>query len=255
MAKPETRRRRAPRGEGHLLRGEILEAGRALVTELGSFDAVSVRAVAQRAGVSTPAIYLHFADKDALVDAICELVFMDLEAAMAAAVAALGPDPEPLAELRALAESYARFALEHTEEYRVVLMTPPGHVVDSKYILDTVTHQRLVAVIGRCQASGLLAPDASPIVVSLALWATVHGAVSLFLARPVLRAWGDPVEVALAVSSVAVIGIASLERLGLEGATVFTGDLSAHDLAQRLDTALGPPHVVLDSLNPPPLPT
>lgn len=236
-----------------MLRGEILEAGRELVTELGSFDAVSVRAVAQRAGVSTPAIYLHFVDKEALVDAICELVFADLEDAMAAAVAGLGPEPEPLAELRALAESYARFALGHAEEYRVVLMGPPSHAVDSDYILDKVTHKRLVAAIVRCQSSGLLASDASPLVVSLALWAAVHGAVSLFLARPVLRAWGDPVDVALAVSSIAVIGIASLERLGLDGATVFGGDLTADDLAQRLSTALGPPHVVLDSLNPPPL--
>ena len=254
MSASKPRRHRAPRGEGHLLRGEILEAGRELVTELGSFDDVSVRAVAQRAGISTPAIYLHFADKEALVDAICELVFVDLEKAMEAAVAALGPAPEPLAELRALAESYARFALEHPEEYRVVLMSPPGHVVDTEYILDTVTHRRLVAAVVRCQGAGLFAPSANPLVVSLALWSVVHGVVSLYIARPILSAWGEAVDVTLAVSSIAVCGIAALERLGIDDASLIGGDLTAEDLALRLSTALGPPHAVLDAMPSPPVP-
>ncbi len=46
-----------------------------LLTETGSEDAVSIRAVAQRVGVSAPSIYLHFADKRALIDAVCEEVF------------------------------------------------------------------------------------------------------------------------------------------------------------------------------------
>ena len=254
MAASSTRRSRAPRGQGHLLRGEILEAGRELIREKGSFDEVSIRAVAERAGVSTPAIYLHFADKEALVDAICELVFSELEVAMASTVASLGPDPEPLAELRALAESYARFALEHREEYRVVLMSPPGHVVDTTYILDTVTHQRLVGAIQRCQEAGLFAPSANPLVMSLALWSVVHGVVSLYIARPVLAAWGEAVDVALAVSSVAVCGIAALERLGVDDAALFGGELTAEDLAQRLSHALGPPQAVLDSMPRPPIP-
>src|SRR5690606_6651266 len=127
------------------------------------------------------------------------------------------------------------------EEYRVVLMRPPGHVVDTKYILDTVTHQRLVKAIVRCQDAGLLAPDAAPLAVSLALWGSVHGAVSLFLARPVLREWADPVEMSLAVASVTVAGIAAIERLGYDSGAVLGGDLQAADLAGRLDAALGPP--------------
>jgi AcrR family transcriptional regulator len=63
---PAASRRRARKGEGELLREEILDAAEALLIEKGHPDAVSIRAVAARVGVSPPAIYLHFADKDEL---------------------------------------------------------------------------------------------------------------------------------------------------------------------------------------------
>lgn len=68
---PLTRRRRAPRGSGVYLRDEILDAATQLLLDTGHAKAVSIRAVAQRVGVTPPSIYLHFADKDALLDAVC----------------------------------------------------------------------------------------------------------------------------------------------------------------------------------------
>src|SRR5258708_40180525 len=64
------RRPRAPRGSGDLLRNEILDAATALLLESGQARAVSIRSVAQRGGVTPPSIYLHFDDKDALLDAV-----------------------------------------------------------------------------------------------------------------------------------------------------------------------------------------
>jgi len=65
------RRRRAPRGSGDQLRDEILGAATDLLLETGDEKAVSIRSVSQRVGVTSPSIYLHFADKDALLDAVC----------------------------------------------------------------------------------------------------------------------------------------------------------------------------------------
>ncbi len=65
-----TRRQRAPRGSGDRLRDEILDATTDLLLDSG-VRAVSIRSVAQRVGVTPPSIYLHFADKDALLDAVC----------------------------------------------------------------------------------------------------------------------------------------------------------------------------------------
>jgi AcrR family transcriptional regulator len=56
------RRRRAPRGSGELLRDGILDAATELLLETGRAKAVSIRSVAQRAGVTPPSIYLHFED-------------------------------------------------------------------------------------------------------------------------------------------------------------------------------------------------
>src|SRR4029450_1591391 len=76
------RRRRAPRGSGEQLRDEILDATTELLLETGHAKAVSIRSVAQRVGVTPPSIYLHFADKDALLDAVCARYFEKLDEEM-----------------------------------------------------------------------------------------------------------------------------------------------------------------------------
>ena len=82
MSMPLTRRRRAPRGSGVRLRNEILDAATQLMLKTGEVKAVSIRAVAQRVGVTPPSIYLHFADKDALLDAVCARYFEQLDEQM-----------------------------------------------------------------------------------------------------------------------------------------------------------------------------
>jgi AcrR family transcriptional regulator len=55
-------------------RHRLLDAARALATE-GGYEAVGMRAVAARAGVSAPTAYLYFSSKDhVLVDVLVELV-------------------------------------------------------------------------------------------------------------------------------------------------------------------------------------
>ena len=76
------KRRRAPRGSGEQLREEILDATTELLLETGHAKAVSIRSVAQRVGVTPPSIYLHFADKDALLDAVCARYFEKLDEEM-----------------------------------------------------------------------------------------------------------------------------------------------------------------------------
>src|SRR5581483_12470957 len=68
-------RKRAARGQGQLLREEIIAAAERLLIERGSEDAVSIRAIADAVGVTPPSIYMHFADKDELFMAVCEARF------------------------------------------------------------------------------------------------------------------------------------------------------------------------------------
>lgn len=184
-------RRRARRGEGERLREEILVAARELLAETQDADAVSVRSVAERVGVSTPSIYLHFADKQALIDAVCELVFTELDARMQAA-AATTTDPFDGLRLRGLA--YAEFALANPEQYRLAMMRMPAlHDEHDKHtyspfsaedIVAGPTYHHLLDAVQACIDIGVFAPGSDPTTIATSLWAAAHGAVSLCLAKP-----------------------------------------------------------------------
>jgi AcrR family transcriptional regulator len=178
-------RRRARRGEGERLRDEILGAARELLAETQDADAVSVRSVAERVGVSTPSIYLHFSDKAALMDAVCEAVFADLDQLMEAA-AAQTTDPFDGLRLRGLA--YARFALENPEQYRLAMMRMPAHGAQHPFTAEDIvagpTYHHLITAVERCIEVGVFAPGTDPVRVATSLWAAAHGAVSLCLAKP-----------------------------------------------------------------------
>ena len=103
----QDRRRRAPRGAGDLLRDEILDAATELLLDTGHAKAVSIRLVAERVGVTPPSIYLHFKDKDALLDAVCARYFEKLDEQMQRA--AVGRTTA-MDVLRALGGAYGRFA-------------------------------------------------------------------------------------------------------------------------------------------------
>ena len=118
---PSEPRKRAARGQGAALHGEVLAAAMDLLAETGSEEAVSLRAVAKRVGVSVPSIYLHFADKQALLDAVCEEVFEKLFLALKEGTA---DATDSFAALRRQGSAYVRFALETPDPYRSVLRSP-----------------------------------------------------------------------------------------------------------------------------------
>src|SRR5271155_1404903 len=64
-----TTRTRNPRGQGERLRAALMDAARDLLLELGDQDRLSVRAVTARAGVTPNALYLHLAERGALLSA------------------------------------------------------------------------------------------------------------------------------------------------------------------------------------------
>src|SRR5689334_10839798 len=73
-----TTRSRNRRGQGELLRREIIDAALRMLNELGDDDALSLRAGAREVGIAATAVYFHFADRDALVYAALEQSTADL---------------------------------------------------------------------------------------------------------------------------------------------------------------------------------
>ena len=114
-------RTRNPRGEGERLRATLLDVATDLLAEVRDVERLSVRAVTSRAGVSPTALYLHFADKDALVEAIEERCFHALAERLVTAREAHADDP--WAGLRAMGGAYLAFAREQPGWYGVCFQT------------------------------------------------------------------------------------------------------------------------------------
>jgi AcrR family transcriptional regulator len=199
-----TTRTRARRGQGDRLREEILEAVSALLDETNAESAVSIRAIAERVGVTPPSIYRHFEDKEALLSAVCADVFTQLTSRMAEAAAKART---PLDALEAVGRCYIEFGLAHPEHYRLVFMRPPlrGDDVDHavfRTALETGTipeshplfsgdalagsqafkalYDLVVAVLA--DVPKRRRPDGFS--VTTTLWAAVHGITSLRISKP-----------------------------------------------------------------------
>ncbi|MFB1479061.1 TetR/AcrR family transcriptional regulator [Corallococcus sp. RDP092CA] len=162
------------------LRQALVDAAVALIAEEG-FSALTLREVARRAGVTHAAPYRHFADKEALLEAVAHEGFRAMAREMRERMA---PQADPLERLYAAGEAYVLFAVRHPPHFRVMFgphftrpLSPPPAVEGEA---DAFT--LLVSTIEAGQAAGLLRPGESrPL--TLTAWSLVHGLASLFVDR------------------------------------------------------------------------
>ncbi|MDO8960784.1 MAG: TetR/AcrR family transcriptional regulator [Methylophilus sp.] len=97
----------------------IIDNARDLFVSKG-VEAVTMREIAKRIGYSATSIYLHFADKEALLRAICDTDFLKLATTLKEILSI----PDPIQRLIAFGEGYAKFALAFPNHYRLMFMTP-----------------------------------------------------------------------------------------------------------------------------------
>lgn len=180
------RRVRARRGSGERLRDEILDATTELLLETGHARSVSIRSVARRVGVTPPSIYLHFADKEALMDAVCARYFEKLDPEMRRLATEYA---SPVEVLRAQALAYVRFAVQTPELYRIATMGEwrSGSSVDTT--LNSSAFKHIRATVQRLMDDGTYRPD-DPTTVALELWSAAHGVAAMLIAKPHLP-FGD----------------------------------------------------------------
>ena len=100
------------------VRRKILEAAHTLF-ETHGYENVTMRAVADAIEYSPTTIYNHFANKEALVQALCFADFEKLSQAMGSR-----PLPEnPVDRIRTLGHAYATFGIANPNHYRFMFMT------------------------------------------------------------------------------------------------------------------------------------
>jgi len=159
-------------------RQRIIASARALYLE-GGAEAVTMRGVAERVGVTATALYRHFDNKE---DLLTELIGQAFTTFGAYLHRALG-GKTPMDRFMRSAESYLDFALEQREIYRTIFMSPVPRPEDrpdfeKKRFDPASTFQFLVDRIRECIDSGDLRKG-DPEQLAVTVWAHVHGLVSL----------------------------------------------------------------------------
>jgi AcrR family transcriptional regulator len=166
-----------------LLRNQILDAARSLFVERG-IEAVTMREIAKQVNYSATTLYHYFADKEALLQAVCDEDFL----ALAAGLKEIMQLPDLIARIDALTRGYARFALQHPNHYRLMFMTPRTPCnQDTTQIQQGNTEQdayaQLKLVVQEAFDAGLFRPELSDFeLIAQTLWASIHGVCSLEIA-------------------------------------------------------------------------
>ena len=162
---------------GRTAESAILAATRELLVA-GGIEALSMRAVAERVGLSATAIYHHFANKQALVDRVVHDAFERFGTEMTQA-AARHPQGS-LERVQALGQAYVRFAVENETYFRVIFSIAAPHPRDPAELPHEGGYPVLRQSIVDAMASGAMR-EADPDVMAYYLWTHVHGIVTLAL--------------------------------------------------------------------------
>jgi AcrR family transcriptional regulator len=175
---PVARRKRRTYHHGDLERA-LVEASIALIAKKGA-DAFTLREVARRVGVSHAAVYRHFADKAAILEAIAVHGYHELAERLRAVIAKV---PRAQAEKRLLriGVAYAMFAVEQEPRFRVMTRSRGEELRSPE--LDAAIDAALGVLIGVAREgveAGLLR-KASPVDHAVRVYVFAYGYASLFL--------------------------------------------------------------------------
>ncbi|MEV6031448.1 TetR/AcrR family transcriptional regulator [Nonomuraea sp. NPDC052116] len=198
-ASPSSARGRNRRGQGERLRRDIIDATLRMLDELGDDEALSLRAVAREVGIAATSVYIHFADRDALVFAALEQCTHGLLSDLNQAESV---HDDPVARLRARLLFLGTWVRDHAGLYKVLhesTLNRRMHLVFKEELAVRTT-----AAVQRCLDAGL-APVGDAVTLALDLRAAVHGAVSIRVNEPGL-AW-PPLEEQIDRFLIKLIGV------------------------------------------------
>jgi AcrR family transcriptional regulator len=142
-------------------------------------NGLSLRAAAERVGVTHPAVYRYFPDKASLLAAVAEEGFRALRAAI---VREWGDLTDPADRFRQLVIAYVRFALDHPTHFRIMF----GREAADKGAYPTLraaevgAFSLLVDAIIEAQRNKQVRAG-DPREIALSGWVMVHGFASLVL--------------------------------------------------------------------------
>ena len=157
-------------------RRQVLDVAATLLQDQGP-QALTVRTVAERARVSVQAVYTLFGGKPGL----CEALFVEGFAHLQAALDAVEPTPDPVADVVRQVHAYREAALARPGFYALMFGRPVPEFRPSASALARAraTIGGLVDALRRATPEGGGAPH--PEQAAQVIWALNHGLVSLEL--------------------------------------------------------------------------
>ena len=165
------------------LRQQILDVARELFAREG-YESVTMRKIAEAIEYSPTAIYLYFKDKEQLLNELCHADFQTL----AREFQKIAEVRDPIERLKKTGLSYIEFGLRYPNHYRLMFMTPrPPHTPEmeaDKGNPEKDAYAFLKVIVTQCIKAGMFRKEFCDVeAVSQMLWASVHGIVSLRIAK------------------------------------------------------------------------
>ncbi|NEQ46570.1 MAG: TetR/AcrR family transcriptional regulator [Leptolyngbya sp. SIOISBB] len=160
------------------LRNTLLAIATELLAENG-VQALSLRKMAQRAGVSHNAPYMHFPDKDAVLAAIAEEGFRLLTVDVESAISQAGDNTHQ--QLIAASQAYVNFALNHSSHMQVMFRSTDLAKYPQLVEASQSSLNQLFELVKSGQEQGdLKSSDTHEM--TKAIWAMVHGVAAISIA-------------------------------------------------------------------------
>lgn len=174
---------RKPKGEGHSRRAEMLAAAERIFVEHG-YEGATIRKIADEVGLSSTALYMHFADKGEILHEICRETFERLIGGNRRVMDEAGTADERLTRIL---QAYIDFGFENPNAYRLVYLTRPIEARDGAQSaaqqLGGELFASFQAVIDQIGAEGRLINGDARLTAQL-FWSGIHGVVSLVITKP-----------------------------------------------------------------------
>lgn len=178
LGSTKTRQRNA-RGEGSRLRLEIVDATTRLID--GGIDRLTLRAIAQEAGIAGPSIYDHFPDLDSIRNQVIRSCYEGLIDRIRQAQDKVDDAVE---RFESTCSAYIGYGGEFPHRYALLFQAERGRA-EKRAVGDqgAAALQTLVDAIADCKAAGRSA-SIDPYDDAVAVWCAIHGLTTLRAARP-----------------------------------------------------------------------
>jgi AcrR family transcriptional regulator len=194
------------------MRERILEVAKEMFLQDG-YDKTSIRNIAEKIEYSPGTIYQYFEDKDEIFFIIHQQGFDKLFAMMAQ----VNEIQNPLEKLQTLGKVYMQFAFENPELYDLmfIMRAPMNRLLEKKKEWERgfASFEFLESVITECIDQKLIRFQ-EPKIGTVAIWAYVHGLISLYIRDRFKMLNEEEIEKIMGNCVISLLQMVEVEEMG-----------------------------------------